>query len=183
VCVEWNDYNNASRGSEIRAACDEHDLIFTIWLTRPFDAASAKAALLASGCEAISLEGEIPAESAPGVPNPQAVDWQAVVDELEGYPIPKSVVTNFAPFTHHNGAPYPEKAAPLIADGWRCLTECYDMTGDPAMWPERRAFFATHLGWDITQPVLGAYGGNTVESYPTRHAYPNWSVWAAEYVL
>lgn len=181
--MEWNDYGNAARSDEVRAACEAEGLVYTIWLTRPFDADSVRAAVIQSGAAGVSLEGEIPAESAPGVPNPQAVDWPSVIDALDDQDLHKSVVTNFAPYTHHDGSPYPEKATPLIADGWRCLTECYDMTGDPEQWIERRAFFATHVGWATTQPVIGIYAGRTFDDFPTRDRYPNWSVWSAEYVL
>jgi hypothetical protein len=181
--MEWNDYENWTRGNEVRAACDAEDLVFTIWLTRDFSGAQARQAAIESECVGILLEGEIPAESAPGVPNPQAVNWADVAFYLSDLPIYKGVVTNMAPFTHHDGTPYPEKAKPLIDAGWSCHTECYDMTGNPATWPEERAFFAKHLGWNTTQPALGAYGGRTVESFPTRNDYRNWSAWAAEYVL
>lgn len=205
--MEWNDYNNAQRGPAVKAACEEFGLVYTIWLTRPFTAASARQAAVESGAAGVLLEGEIPAMNPdtswrvvqrlrqryhqvdhPGIkvgeiPNPQAVNWPEVIFLLSDLNIFKGVVTNFSPFTHHDGTPYPEKAAPLINAGWACLTECYDMIGDPALWIERRKFFAGHLGWFATQPVLGLYSGRTFASYPGYESERNWSVWAAEYVL
>jgi hypothetical protein len=93
------------------------------------------------------------------------------------------VITNVSPFIHHDGRPWPELAAPLITDGWACVTECYDMEGDPTKWIERRDFFAKQVGWYVTQPALGVYGGRTLDDFPTRNDYPNWSVWSADYLL
>lgn len=181
--MEWNDSNNASRNTQVKNAVESENGIHTIWLTRNFSAPEVRQAAVDSGCSGILLEGEIPAESAPGVPNPQAVNWPDVIFHLADLPIPKGVVTNFSPFTHNDGTPFPEKARPLVEAGWACITECYDMAGDPQHWPERRAAFAAHLGWQVTQPALGTYGGRTLNSFPTRNNYRNWSVWAAEYVL
>lgn len=181
--MEWNAYGNAARNTQVKNAVESENGIHTIWLTRDFSAPEARQAAVDSQCSGIVLEGEIPAESAPGVPNPQAVNWPDVIFHLQDLPIFKAVVTNFAPFTHHDGTPYPEKAKPLIDAGWQCLTECYDLKGDPSNWPERRAFFASQVGWAVTQPVLGLYDGRTFASFPTWQNYRNVSVWAAEYVL
>jgi hypothetical protein len=181
--MEWNDYNNAARNSEVKNAVEAENGVHTIWLTRNFSAAQVRQAVVESGCEGVLLEGEIPAESAVGVPNPQAVNWPEMILYLSDLDVYKGVVTNFAPFTHHDGSPYPEKAAPLIADGWSCHTECYDMDGDPAHWIERRAFFAEQVGWALTQPAIGVYGGRTMDDFPTFYDYRNGSVWASEYVL
>lgn len=167
----------------MRNAVESENGIHTIWLTRPFTAAQVREATIESGCAGVLVEGEIPAESAPGVPNPQAVNWAEIVWALQDLDVAKGVVTNFAPYTHHDGSPYPEKAKPLVDAGWSCVSECYDMQGDPTHWPEQRAFFASHLGWLATQPALGCYDGRTLASFPTRDQYRNWSVWAAEYVL
>ena len=145
-----------------------------------FTPAEALKACVESSCDGFLGEGEIPAESAPDTPNPQEQNWPALIAALEPIDIPKGVVTNFAPFTHHDGSPYPEKAKPLIDAGWHCLTECYDLMGDPKLWIERRNFYATaNLGWPRTQPVLGIYGGRTFDDFPTRDNYENWSVWDA----
>lgn len=177
VSFEWNDFGNEARGPAVKAACDTYGLVFTIWLKRPFTAAEALQAVVESQCEGFIAEAEIPAH------RPEAQNWPELIHALSDVDIPKAVATNFAAFVHEDGKPWPEKARPLIEDGWSCMTECYDLGGDPAQWPERRAFFATHLGWNDTQPILGAYGGRTIESFPTRDNYRNWSVWDAGSVL
>jgi hypothetical protein len=187
LVLEWNDYDNWTRGTEVREACEAEGLIFTIWMRRNFTASEARQAIVESQARGFVAEAEIPAESAPGVPNPQAQNWPELIFELSDLPISKGVATNFAPFTHHDGSPFPEKARPLVEAGWKCLTECYDMNGDPANWIERRAFFASHLGWHQTQPILGIYdppgGAGSLDAFPTRDEYRNWSVWAAENLI
>lgn len=181
--MEYNQFGNQNRAAAIKQACANHGLIFTIWLTRPFTAAQARQAIIESNASGFIAEAEIPAEDAPGVPKPEAQNWPELVAALDDINIHKAVATNFAPFTHHGGEPYPEKARVLIDNDWACLTECYDMFGNPSTWPEERAFFASHLGWTETQPILGVYGppnaGSSVESFPTRDNYRNWSVWDA----
>lgn len=177
MCFEWNDHGNEARGPDVRNACLAHDLVFTIWLTRPFDAQSVRQAVLASGCSGISLEAEIP-----GFVD-EAVDWQACVDAIADLDVHKSVVTNFAPFVDVNGYPVPAKAAPLVEAGWKCLTECY-LGEAPNSTPENQDYYArANLGWPATQPVIGIYGGKTFDDYPTRGNYRNWSVWDAGEVL
>lgn len=161
----------------MRDACASQSLVFTIWLTRPFDPASVRQACLDSGAAGISLEGEIPGFV------PEAVDWQACVDAIADLPIYKSVVTNFAPFVTSEGYPDPSKSKPLVDAGWACLTESY-LGEAPNATPENLDFYArSHLGWTETQPVIGIYGGKTFDDYPTRNNYRNWSVWDAGEVL
>lgn len=188
ICMEWNQYGNSARAPAMRTASINHEMPFTIWFTRSgqpgndmdFTPAEALKACVESQCDGFLGEGEIPAEIGPGVPNPQEQNWPALIEVLKDVPIPKGTVTNFAPFVHNDGLPYPEKAKPLIDAGWHCLTECYDMGGDPSTWIERRNFYATqNLGWPRTQPVLGIYGGRTFADFPTRDQYANWSVWDA----
>lgn len=181
--MEWNDYGNYNRSAAMKQACESTGLVYTIWLTRNFTAAEVRQACVESGAAGVSLEAEIPAENAPGVPNPQAVNWPEVIFELSDLNIYKAVVTNFAPFVHADGSPWPEKAAPLIKAGWRCMTECY-LGEAPMATPENTNWYATvNLGWSETQPVLGIYGGKTFADYPTRNNYRNWSVWDAGSVL
>jgi len=168
---------------EYRDACAAQGIIFTIWMTRDFTAAEARQAVVESQAQGFLAEGEIPAESAPGIPNAQAQNWSELIFQLSDLQIPKGVVTNFAPFTHHDGTPWADKAKPLIDAGWSCHTECYDLTGDPTQWIPRRDFYAKQLNWPSTQPVLGLYAGRTFADYPTRNEYANWSVWAAEYLI
>lgn len=152
-------------------------------MTRNFSAAEALQACVDSQAAGFLAEGEIPAESAPGVPNAQAQNWPELITLLHDLPIFKGVVTNFAPFTHHDGSPFPEKSAPLIANGWSCHSECYDLSGDPTLWIERRKFFAGQLGWAETQPAVGLFAGRTWADFPTFGKYRNGSVWAAEYLI
>jgi hypothetical protein len=177
VCYEWYAYNNASRGPAMLEACASSGLVFTIWLTRPFDAGIVRQACLDSRAAGISLEAEIPGFV------PEAVDWQACVNAIADLPIAKSVVTNFAPFVDVNGYPDPAKSKPLVDAGWACLTEAY-LGEAPNATPENLDFYArAHLGWTETQPVLGIYGGKTLADYPTRGNYRNWSCWDAGEVL
>lgn len=161
----------------MRDACASAGLIFTIWLTRPFDPDSVRKACLDSQAWGISLEAEIPGHV------PEAVDWQACVDAIADLAIPKSVVTNFAPFVDEQGYPDPAKAKPLVDAGWACLTEAY-LGENPNATPENCDFYArSFLGWTETQPVIGIYAGKTFDDYPTRNNYRNWSVWDAGEVL
>lgn len=162
---------------QVRDACVAHDLTFTIWLTRPFDAAIVRQAALDSGAAGVICEGEIPGYV------PEAVDWAAVAAAVADLPIHKAVVTNFAAFVTEEGLPDPSKSAPLVQHGWACMTECY-LSEAPMATPENTDFYArAHLGWTATQPVLGLYGGKTFADYPTRDNYANWSVWDAGEVL
>lgn len=161
----------------MRDACANHDLVFTIWLTRPFDPASVRQACLDSLAKGVVCEAEIPSFV------PEAVDWPAVVAAVQDLPIPKAVCTNFAPFVTQDGLPDRSKSQPLVDAGWACMTECY-LSEAPNATPENTDFYArTHLGWSETQPVLGLYGGKTFADYPTRNNYRNWSVWDAGEVL
>lgn len=162
---------------QVREACRAHDLLFTIWLSRPFDAQTVRAACLAAQPDGVALEAEIPGWV------PEAVDWPSVIAATADLPIAKSVVTNFAAFVTQDGLPDRAKSQPLVDAGWACLTECY-LSEAPMATPENTDFYArAHLGWTATQPVLGLYGGKTFDDYPTRDNYANWSVWDAGEVL
>ena len=177
MAFEWNDHGNEARGQEMRDACANHGLIFTIWLTRPFTAASTRQACLDSGAAGVIVEGEIPGYV------DEAVNWPAMVAALADLPIPKAVCTNFAPFVDVNGYPDEPKARPLVEAGWACLTECY-LGEAPMSTPENQDFYArSHLGWSETQPVIGIYGGKTFDDYPTRFNYRNFSAWDAGEIL
>ena len=161
----------------MKSACASSGLVFTIWLTRPFDPDTVRKACIDARPQGISLEAEIPGFV------PEAVDWQACVDAIADIPIYKSVVTNFAPFVNEQGYPDPSKSKPLVDAGWACLTEAY-LGEAPNASPENLDWYArTHLGWTEIQPVIGIYGGKTFDDYPTRNNYRNWSVWDAGEVL
>lgn len=146
-------------------------------MTRTITPTAAAQAMTASQASFFLAEAEIPANLS------YSQDWPALMEALAPFDVPKAVVTNFAAFTNPDGTPRPDVAAPLIAGGWACLTECYDLDGDPALFIARRDFYARQLGWAETQPVLGLYSGRTFDSYPGYETYRGWSVWAAEYVL
>jgi hypothetical protein len=187
ICLEHNDYGNANVAAEYRQACLDENVIFTIWVTRAGDydptPSNVRQAVVNSQAAGILIEGEVPAESAPGVPNPQAVNWPDMIFHLQDLPVYKGTITNNAPFTHHDGAPWPEMVAPLIDAGWSYHTECYDLTGDPKLWIERRDFFAKQLNVPRTQPAVGLFHGRTAADFPTFLNYENGSVWAAEYLI
>jgi len=162
VAYQWNDVNlgpqQRALATATRQAC-AGKLIFTVWLTRPFDAAFARQAAVESQAQGIILEGEIPSEwrnPATGnvEPKPDAVNWPEVIFQLQDLNIPKAVVSNFAPFVHWDGQPWPEKAKPLVDAGWAYLSECF-VSESPNSTPERTDFFATNaLGWPETQPMI-----------------------------
>lgn len=161
----------------MRDACANHDLIYTIWLTRPFTPELVRQATLASGAAGVLVEGEIPGYV------DEAVDWPAVIASVADLPVHKGVVTNFAPFVTVDGFPDPSKSQPLVDAGWACLTECY-LSEAPMSTPENQDFYArAHLGWSETQPVIGIYGGKSFQDYPTRDNYRNWSAWDAGEIL
>ena len=151
VAYQWNDGNQGPQqqalASATKQAC-QGNLAFTVWLTRPFDASTARQAAVESQCEGLILEGEIPAH------RPEAVNWPEVIFELQGLDIPKAVVSNFAPFVHEDGSPWPEKAKPLIDDGWAYISENF-ITEAPNATPANTDFYAkTALGWPETQPMV-----------------------------
>lgn len=152
-----------------RAASMAQGLVFTVWLTRPFDGALARRAAVESQCQGIILEGEIPAH------RPEAVDWPDVIFHLRDLDIPKAVVTNNACFVHEDGRPWPEKAKPLIDDGWAYISECFLNEGSAT--PEVYDDFATRvLGWPRTQPMTDVLSLDL-------SAFQNWSIWDAGNVL
>jgi hypothetical protein len=186
--LEYNDYGNESRAAAYRQACDDENIIFTIWLTRDFTAAQVRQAIMESGCDGVLLEGEIAAMHSDGqggeVPNPQAVNWPEVIAMTEDLDVSKGVITNFSPFQHADGTPFKEKATPLIQAGWKCIPELYDRFGDPATWADNSDWYAkTHYNWPETQPAIGVFSGRTFESFGDLSKYRNWSVWAAEYLI
>jgi hypothetical protein len=145
-------------------------LIYTIWLTRPFTPASVREAVIQSGCQGLILEGEIPGH------RPEAVDWADVVFHLADIDIPKACVTNFAPFVHEDGTPWPELAKPLIDDGWACITENF-ITEAPNATPANTDWYAKkNLHWPETQPMVELWH---LQDYGDLSKYRNVSHWDA----
>lgn len=166
-----------------RQAC-EGKLIYTIWLTRPFDGAFARQMALESGAAGILLEGEIPSEwvnpeTGNVEPKPDAVNWPEVIFHLQDLDIAKGVVTNFAPFVHHDGSLWPEKARPLIQAGWSCITENF-ISESPNSTPANTDFLARQLGWPRTQPMVEGW---RLPEYGDLSGFVNVSHWDAGNVL
>lgn len=166
-----------------RAAC-QGKLVYTVWLTRPFDGPLARQMVVETGAQGILLEGEIPSEwknPATGQvePKPDAVDWPDVIFHLQDLDIAKGVVTNFAPFVHWDGQLWPDKAKPLIDAGYACVTECF-ISESPNATPARTAFTAHQLGWPRAQPMVEGWN---LPAYGDLSAYVNVSHWDAGNVL
>lgn len=177
VAYQWNDETQGPQQQALatatRQAC-AGQLIFTVWLTRPFDGPLARQAAVESQCEGIILEGEIPAH------RPEAVNWPEVIFQLSDLAIPKAVVSNFAPFVHEDGSPWPEKAKPLVDAGWSYISENF-ISESPNSTPERTNFYATaHLGWAETQPMVEGWH---LADYGDLAKFRNVSHWDAGNVL
>jgi hypothetical protein len=148
--------------------------MFTVWLTRPFDAALARQAAVESQCQGIILEAEIPAH------RPEAVNWPEVILHLQDLPIPKAVVSNTAAFVHEDGSPWPEKAKPLVDAGWHYISENFVSESANAT-PEQTDFYATrNLGWRETQPMIEGWH---ISDYGDLSRFRNVSHWDAGNVL
>jgi hypothetical protein len=110
-------------------------------------------------------------------------DRQGILNAIVPQGMRKAIITNFTPMTDGQGVPQPEKAAPLIAAGWECLTESY--IGDsPGMNPVDMNFRAVNqLGWARSQPVFGVY--NTPLSVYQQYIsqFPAYGIYLAEYLL
>lgn len=158
--------------AEYRAAC-AGKLVFTIWLTRPFDGAFARQMAVESQAAGILLEGEIPSE------RPESVNWPEVIFHLADLDIAKGVVTNFAPFVKQDGSPWPEKARPLIDAGYACVTENF-ISESPNSTPDNTDHYAKQLGWPRTQPMVEGW---RLSDYGDLSGYANVSHWDAGNVL
>jgi hypothetical protein len=157
---------------EYRAAC-QGKLVFTIWLTRPFDGALARQMAVESQAAGILLEGEIPPD------RPESVNWPEVIFHLSDLPLAKGVVTNFAPFVDDQGQLRPDKAKPLVDAGYACITENF-ISETPTATPPRTNFTATQLGWARTQPMIEGW---RIPDYGDLSGFANVSHWDAGNVL
>lgn len=96
-------------------------------------------------------------------------------------PVPRAIITNFSPLVSAQGVPLPERAAPLIAHGFHCLTEAY-LGDNPNATPENLDFRAKQLGWTRSAPAFGVYN-KPVAEYDAWKNWPGCSDYLAEYVL
>lgn len=177
VSYQWNDENlgpvQQALAPATKAAC-AGKLVWTVWLTRPFDGAYARQAAIESGCQAIALEAEIPAHQ------PHAPNWAEVELFLRDLPIPKSILATVSPFQHLDGRPWPEKAKPLVDAGWKWISQCF-LDESPNSHPDNLDFYATqHLGFPSTQALVKA---NILPLYGDLSRYPNLLHWDAGDVL
>lgn len=177
VSYQWNDGTIGAQqqalGPATRTAC-EGLLVFCVWLTRPFDAAYVRQVAIESGCQGIILEAEIPAH------RPEAPNWADVTFALRDLNIPKAIAATVGPFIHEDGSPWPEKAKPLVDDGWTFISQCF-ISENPSSTPANMDFYATrHLGFPFTQPILEGWN---LPAYGDVSRYPNVSHWDAGNVL
>jgi hypothetical protein len=172
VAYQLNDENLGSQQRQncfaFKAAMKAQGIIFTCWMTRPFDGPLVRQYVTQYEPDGIILEGEIPAH------RPEAVDWVDVIFHLADKSIPKAVVSNFSPFVHDDGSPAPEFAKPLIDDGWAYISENF-ITEAPNATPANTDWYAkTKLGWPRTQPMIEAWH---VADYGDLSGFQNVSHW------
>jgi len=157
-----------------------------VWRTRGFSSQDAFNDVATLNPEKFVAEGEIPAYMN-GQPNPQAQDWNALASVLEQFDdLTCAVATSFGPFIGPDGKPDPDLAKPLIDAGWYCLPYVYPAE-HAGITLEEMAFYATHYGpkWAHAEPVLGVYGGFTVDSpaFDGKDECPGYSLWDAGEVI
>lgn len=168
AALELDDFGNEARWPAFRDACLAEGIEPGCWFTEgvhivdtPTDSTFAIA----------ELEGP--------------VDYDGIMLAIQHHVLPDcplAVATNFnVPLTNPQGLPQPDAAAPLIAAGFACLTECY-LGDNPTATPDRLGFTGRVLGWPQTQPVFGIY--NTPPStYDQWDSWPGSSDYLAENVL
>ncbi len=165
--LELDDYGNDQRWGAFRHACHAEGLLAGPWFTEGGNIVNTPADADFTIAEVESESDRLGAiAAAPSLP-----------------PMPRAVITNFTPMTDGQGVPQPEKAAPLIAAGYECLTESYE--GDsPGMNPDDMNFRATvQLGWRRSQPVYGIWN-KPFEEYAQYDArWPARSYYLSEYLI
>lgn len=161
--MELDAHGNASRWSTFRDACFAHGIKAGVWFTDSWNLPTCPQ-------DAQFVIGELESEG----------DYQGCINALWSLPaIPKAVITNFNPLADANGNYLPDKAAPLISAGFRCLTEAY-LGDNPNSTPDRLHFTATQkLGWPDAQPVFGIYNKPLAEY--SQWMVGGWSAYLGEY--
>lgn len=166
AALELDAYDNAARWGPFRLSCQAAGLKAGPWFTEGGNVSQTPT-------DADFTIAEVESEE----------DRQGVLAATVPAGIRKAIITNFTPMTDGQGVPQPEKAAPLIAAGWECLTEAY-LGDSPGMNPDDMNFRATQqLGWPRSQPVFGIwnYPLSGYQQYVER--FPAFGIYLAEYLL
>ena len=209
MLLELNDptFDPVNRGiaPELVRECERDGTIAPgIWMTRDFTAQMARAAIVQTGAQVFSAEGEIPAQmlvedaGSPGgmkpVPNPQAQDWVDLAFYTADLGIDLAVATSWAPFQKYvweEGRwllrPAPEFAKPLTDDGWYVQPYVYPAETPTHSVAAAKAYAQNFPEWAGTEePVLGTYAGQfgdfrSLASAPFngKDTCVGWSVWDA----
>lgn len=168
AALELDDYDNAERWGPFRASCQAEGLKAGPWYTDGANVAGTPtdADFTIAECES---EG----------------DRQGILAATLPVEMRKAIITNFTPMTDGQGVPQPGNAAPLIAAGWECLTECYMGEANGAsLNPDNMNFRAcSQLGWPRSQPVFGLYNAPMSTYQPYIGRFPAYGVYLAENVL
>lgn len=144
-------------------ACHTNNLLCGVWEAAPDYGSAARAA--------VGYDFYIGQIEGPG----QA---DRVIQSIAGFRaahpnMPAAIVTNTA------GIETREKAAPLVAAGYSCVTETWVRTD--GVGPEARVDFCRALGFADPQPFAGlGENGATMADYPAITRFPGYSVFAAE---
>ena len=184
ITVQWDYVPQRPLLGAMAAACESYGLTFGLWEANPTPGSGAQllndAHLIGAKADHYIAQAEEPKPWADIVS-----DFRAVYPEL-----PAAVVTTFwgagavPPGTGDDGSNYRKAdAEPIIDAGFKCLTEAY-VVSNPNATPANLDWTArTHLGWPVTQPVIGVYGGYPAERYVTEQqlaSWPGYWVWLAE---
>lgn len=158
-----DDYGNAARWPEFRDTCFAHGIKAGVWFTDSWN-------LVNCPPDARFVVGELESEG----------DYTGCINAINRLPaIPRAVITNFNPLSDASGAYLPDKAAPIINAGFRCLTEAYLGTSSN-LTPDRLHFTATQkLGWPDSQPVFGLFN-SSLDMY-SEWMQGGWSTYLGEY--
>lgn len=192
----FSDSTNRSAAPVVRQGCVTRGLTFGVWRTRGFTAQDASTDVSTLEAQLFISEAEIPAQilvdDTPHA-NPQAQDWNALVEALGPHRISKAVATSFSPFQSYRQeaggwALRPDRALaqPLIDDGWYCLPYVYPAE-HAGITVDEMLGYAEHYGpeWSHAEPVLGVYGGYTLDdpAFAGVSRCSGFSLWDAGEVL
>jgi len=143
AAMELDDFGNAARWPDFKAACFAHGIRAGCWFTDGGNIVDTP-----PDADFVIAEHEGPG------------DYDGLMSAIGFGDLPDcplGLLTNFGSPLGDGSGYYPEKAKPLINAGFHCLTECY--TGDnPNLTKERLEFTATvQLKFPSAQAVYGIY--------------------------